>query len=141
MEVVEGRTEPAMQGWYCGDRPRPVPAPCVVYRQRGAPPVCFQTVLWPQRPGDTRLPAVSAAGEPGSGWLRVRLPDGAGEDLCCSAAVEGTHELGDLSFDGIAAVVRFDRRGVPAAREVIGAGPLRARGEGLAVEPGKGEQQ
>ena len=141
MEVVEGRTEPAMQGWYCGDGPRPVPAPCVVYRQRGAPPVCFQTVLWPQRPGDSRLPGVSAEGEPGSGWLRVRLPDGAGEDLCCSAAVEGTHELGDLSFDGIAAVMRFDRQGIPAAREVIGDGPLRGRGEGLTVEPGKGEKE
>ena len=50
-------------------------------------------------------------------------------------------QMGDLSFDGMAAVVRFDRQGFPAAREVIGAGPLRARGEGLAVEPGKGEQE
>ena len=38
VEVVEGRSEPAMQGWYCGDRPQPVPAPCVVYRQRGSAP-------------------------------------------------------------------------------------------------------
>ena len=47
------------------------------------------------------------------------MPDGA-EDVCCSAAFEGRHELGDLSFDGIAAVMRLDRQGIPAAREVIG---------------------
>ena len=140
VEVVEGRTEPAMQGWYCGDQPQPVPAPCVVYQQRGRPPVCFQTVLWPQRPGDSRLPRVSAAGEPGSGWLRVRLPDGAGEDLCCSAAAAATHVLGDLSFDGIAAVVRFDGW-APEAWEMIGNGPLRWKGQVLTVEPRKGEPE
>ncbi|MCG8625105.1 MAG: heparinase II/III-family protein, partial [Proteobacteria bacterium] len=35
LEVVEGRTEPSLQGWYCGGGPRPTPAPCVTYCRTG----------------------------------------------------------------------------------------------------------
>ena len=49
VEVVEGRTEPSLQGWYCGGGPRPTPAPCVTYRRTGMLPTIFQTVLLPMK--------------------------------------------------------------------------------------------
>ena len=134
LEVARGRTEPQMQGWYCaGKDGRPSPSPCVIYSRQGAPPAMFQTVLWPQRPGDGWLPRVDAEGEPGSGWVRVRRPDGT-EDLYCAAADDGTHELGEVSFDGVAALLRLDCDGQPTAWQVIGGSALRWQGEELGTE-------
>ncbi len=118
MEIVEGRPEPDLQGWYCGDAPRPVPAPCAIYRQVGDVPALMQTVLWPLRPGETAVPQVEAVGEEGSGWLRVTLPDGR-EDVYCAPEEEGVHEWEGIAFNGLGVLVRCDIDGKSEVEEVI----------------------
>ena len=130
LQIVEGRTKPDMQGWYCGAGPNPVPAPCVVYRQTGVPPRCFQTVLWPQRPNESYIPKITSMGMGSSSWLRVCRPDG-GEDVYFSASHKGTYEFGELSFDGAAVLVRFDMDGKPTQWSVVGGDEVRWQGKGL----------
>ena len=118
VEVVEGRPEPQLQGWYCGDDPRPVPAPCAIYRQVGDVPAFIQTVLWPLRPGETAVVQVEIVGEEGDGWLRITLPDGR-QDIYCSPEKEGEHEWDGMAFDGLGLWVRTDAEGGNEVEEVI----------------------
>ena len=118
VEAVEGRPEPELQGWYCGGGVRPVPAPCVVYRQFGAPPALIQTVIWPLRNGETAIPQVEALGHPGSGWMHVILPDGR-QDIYCAPAREGCWEWEGMAFEGLGLLVRKDAEGTTQVKEVI----------------------
>ena len=56
VEIAKGRREPYPQGWYFrggkpSQNPAPIPAPCVIYKKKGAPTAIFQTMLsnegWP----------------------------------------------------------------------------------------------
>jgi hypothetical protein len=118
LEVVSGRPAPHLQGWYISGSMFPVPAPCVIYSSRGAPPATFQTVLWPLRAGETALPVVEALGERGSGAVKITLPDGR-VDIYCSPAAAGPHVAEQLSFDGLAALLRLGKDGAPLFRQVI----------------------
>lgn len=117
VEVVEGRPEPDLQGWYCGGDLRPVPAPCVVHRCRGALPQLIQTVLWPLRSGESDLPRVAAHGD--DGWLRIARPDG-GTDIFCAPRASGAWTWGQWRFAGAAYLARLDRAGARRSEECIG---------------------
>ncbi len=142
LEVVEGREEPDLQGWYCGPggAGRPVPAPCVIYRRSGPTPTMIQTVLWPMRPDSEAcaakgsLPHVQALSETDSGWLSITLPDG-GVDLYCSPPARGTYEHEGVSFEGTACVVRLDREGGLHSAELVHGTALERDGVSL-VQPG-----
>ena len=130
MEVVEGRTEPNLQGWYCGGGPRPTPAPCVTYRRTGMLPTGFQTVLLPMKPNEAASLKVESLGTPGDGWIRITFPDGR-EDTYCSSAVVGPRQLGDITFIGDAALIRRDSDGTLLDWAVVGGDNLEYRGEVL----------
>lgn len=130
VEVVEGRTEPNLQGWYCGGGPRPTSAPCVSYRRTGMLPTIFQTVLLPMRANEAVSLKAESVGAPGGGWIRVIHPDG-WEDIYCSTAQTGRRELGDISFTGEAALIRRDRDGTLLDWAVIGGDNLQYRREVL----------
>ena len=130
VEVVEGRTEPNLQGWYCGGGPRPTPAPCVTYHRTGILPTVFQTVLLPMKANEAVSLKAESVGAPGAGWIRVIHPDG-WEDIYCSTAQTGHRELGDISFTGEAALIRRDRNGSLLDWAVIGGDNLQYRREVL----------
>ena len=132
LEIAEGRTEPCLQGWYCGEGGggRPVPAPCVIYRKTGEPAITFQTVLWPMRTGEDILPEVEALGKSDSGWVKVTLPDGS-FDIYCSPPVPGRYELEHIVFDDMAALVRLDKEGQAVAGEVVRGKNLSYKGRQL----------
>ena len=136
VEVAEGRDDggEGVQGWHVigGEIP---PAPCAIFKMRGDSAV-MQTILWPLRAGDDRLPTVEALGDHGDGWLRVRLPDGEREDIICVAPESGLHELpadggGKVTFEGSAVLVRLDSDGSPRACEVIDGEQLSYDGRNL----------
>jgi hypothetical protein len=136
VEVAEGIDDggEGVQGWHVigGEI---LPAPCAIFKRSGEDAVVMQTILWPLRPGDDRLPIVEALGNDGAGWLRVRLPDSEGQDIICVAPEAGVHELAEdgvaVSFDGSAALVRLDGNGTPRSWEVIGRGQLSHDGRHL----------
>ena len=128
LEVVEGRTEPSLQGWYCGGGPRPTPAPCVTYRREGMLPTVFQTVLVPLKVNEATSLKVEAVGVPSDGWIRIRLPDGR-EDIYCSPARTGPQHLGKIAFTGEAALIRRDSDGTLLEWAIIGGNNLQYRGE------------
>ncbi len=130
VEVIEGRTEPNLQGWYCGGGPRPTPAPCVTYRRTGRLPTIFQTVLLPMKADKAVLPQVESLGTPGDGWIHIRFPDGQ-EDIYCSSAQTGHQQLEDISFTGDAALLRRDSDGKLLDWAVVGGDNLHYRGETL----------
>ncbi len=120
IEIAEGRTEPYPQGYYYQDTgQRVVPAPCVIYRLEQATPAIIQTVLYPQKKGQNNHPKVERIGDPKDGTIRVTFADGR-YDLYCSPASPGKHTFGEVSFDGIAALVRFDKNGKVRVSEVVG---------------------
>ena len=120
VEIAKGQEEPELQGWYYyPDSDAPVvAAPCVILRQRGNVPAILQTVVFPLREGEWALPKVERLGDPANGALRVALPDGRA-DLYAAHPRAGRYRLGDLEFDGLAALVRMDTRGRVAAREIV----------------------
>jgi len=130
LDVIKGRTEPSLQGWYCGGGPRPTSAPCVTYRRTGMLPTVFQTVLLPMKAGQAGLPKVESLGTPGDGWIRIRLPDGR-EDIYCSSAQTGHQQLEAISFTGDAALIRRDSDGKLLNWTVVGGNNLQYRGETL----------
>ena len=132
VEIVEGRTEPSLQGWYCGGGPRPTPAPCVTYRRTGMLPTIFQTVLLPMKADKAALLQVESLGTPDNGWIRIIFPDGR-EDIYCSSAQTGHQQLEDISFTGDAALIRRDSDGKLLDWAVIGGDNLQYCGEAFPV--------
>ena len=130
VEVVEGRTEPNLQGWYCGGGPRPTPAPCVTYRRTGMLPTVFQTVLLPMKANEAASLKVESLDAPGDGWIRITFPDGR-EDTYCSSTAVGPRRLGDIAFTGEAALIRRGGDGALVDWAVIGGDNLQYRGEPL----------
>ena len=130
VEVAEGRTEPNLQGWYCGGGPCPTPAPCVTYRRTGMLPTVFQTVLVPMKADKAALPKVKSLGVPGDGWIRILFPDGR-EDLYCSPVEAGHRQLEDIAFTGDAALIRCDSDGTLSDWAVVGGKNLQYRGDAL----------
>ena len=130
VEVAEGRTEPNLQGWYCGGGPRPTPAPCVTYRRTGMLPTVFQTVLVPMKADKAALPKVKSLGVPGDGWIRILFPDGR-EDLYCSPVEAGHRQLEDIAFTGDAALIRCDSDGTLSDWAVVGGKNLQYCGDAL----------
>ena len=130
VEVVEGRTEPNFQGWYCGGGPRPTPAPCVTYRRTGMLPTVFHTVLLPMKANEVTLPTVESLGAPEDGWIRILFPDGR-EDLYCSPVEAGHRQLEDIAFTGDAALIRCDSDGTLSDWAVVGGKNLQYRGDAL----------
>ena len=128
MDVVNGRTEPSLQGWYCGGGPRPTPAPCVTYRRTGMLPTIFQTVLLPMKADKAALPKVESLGTLGDGWSRIIFPDGR-EDIYCSLVDAGHQQLEDIAFTGEAALIRRDKDGTLLDWAVIGGNNLQHGGE------------
>ena len=129
-EVVKGRTQPSLQGWYCGGGPRPTPAPCVTYRRIGMLPAVFQTVLLPMKADKAALPQVESLGGTSDGWIRITLPDGR-EDIYCSSAQTGHQQLGDIAFTGDAALLRRDSDETLLDWAIIGGNNLQYCGETL----------
>ena len=127
VEVIEGRTKPNLQGWYCGGGPRPTLAPCVTYRRTGRLPAVFQTVLLPMKTNEASLPTVESLGTPNDGWIRIAFPD-AREDIYCSPVEAGHQRLGDIAFTGEAALIRHDSDGTLLDWAVIGGDNLHYRG-------------
>ena len=128
LEVVEGQDDgDKRQGWYCSGQ-QPVPAPCAVYRQNGSLPVVFQTVVWPQRRGEEAVPLVECMREPGG--IQVTSPDGR-VDVYGAPLTAGDHKVGDLAFDGRAALVRLDSDGRPWSWQVIDGSRVEWQGERL----------
>ena len=130
VEVIEGRTEPNLQGWYCGGGPRPTPAPCVTYRRAGMLPTVFQTVLLPMKTNEAPLPTVESLGTPNDGWIRIRFPNDR-EDIYCSSVEAGHRRLGDIAFSGGAALIRHSSDGTLLDWAVAGGDNLHYRGETL----------
>jgi hypothetical protein len=130
VEVVEGHTEPNLQGWYCGGGPHPTPAPCVTYRRTGMLPTVFHTVLVPMKADKAALPKVKSLGAPGDGWIRILFPDGR-EDLYCSPVEAGHRQLEDIAFTGDAALIRCDSDGTLSDWAVVGGKNLQYRGDAL----------
>ena len=130
VEVVEGRTEPNLQGWYCGGAPRPTPAPCVTYRRTEMLPTVFHTVLLPMKANEVTLPTVESLGAPEDGWIRILFPDGR-EDLYCSPVEVGHRQLEDIAFTGDAALIRCDSDGTLSDWAVVGGKNLQYRGDAL----------
>ena len=130
VEVVEGRAEPSLQGWYCGGGPRPTPAPCVTYRRTGMLPTVFQTVLLPMKANEAALPVVESRGTPSDGWIRITFPEGR-KDIYCSPAQIGHQRLKDIAFTGEAALLRCDSDGTLLDWAVVGGDDLQYRGEVL----------
>ena len=128
VEVIEGRTKPNLQGWYCGGGPRPTPAPCVTYRRTGMLPTIFQTVLLPMKTYEAALPRVESLGVPGDGWIRITLPNGR-EDTYCSPLEAGYQQLENIAFTGDAALIRHDSDGTLLDWAVIGGDNLQYCGE------------
>ena len=125
-EVAVGKDDggEGLQGWHIIGG-RQVPAPCAIYRRRSRGPVLIQTVLWPMRPGEDRLPTVESIGSVGDGWIRIQLPDGERQDLICLPPESGYHEfsdvgVGSIAFEGSGAVLRLDGNLSPYAWDVIG---------------------
>ena len=123
IEIARGRRQPYLQGWSfpggkSSQNPAPVPAPCVVYSQKTRPPALFQTILWPQRRGEVKRPRVEPYGKPASGCVRITLPDGRVDLFCCPSA-RGAHRVGDVTFDGLAALVRLTTSGEPTTSHVV----------------------
>ena len=130
LEVVEGRTEPSLQGWYCGGGPRPTPAPCVTYRRTGRLPTIFQTVLLPMKASAEVLPKVESLGTPGDGWIRITFTDG-WEDIYCSPPQTKHQQLENIAFTGEAALIRRDMDKTLLDWAVIGGDNLQYREEVL----------
>ena len=130
LEVVEGHTEPNLQGWYCGGGPRPTPAPCVIYRRTGMLPTVFHTVLLPMKANEAISLKAKSVGVPSDGWIRIILPDGR-EDLYCSPAQTGHQQLGDIAFTGDATLIRHDSDGTLLDWAVIGGDNLQYCGAAL----------
>ena len=130
MDVVEGRTEPSLQGWYCGGGPRPTPAPCVTYRRAGMLPTVFQTVLVPMKANELTLPKVESLATLSDGWIRIIFPDGR-EDIYCSPVEAGHQQLEDIAFTGEAALIRRDKDGTLLDWAIIGGDNLQYREETL----------
>ena len=130
LEVVEGRTEPNLQGWYCGGGPRPTPAPCVTYRRTGMLPTVFHTVLLPTKANAAASLKVESFGLFGDGWIRIMFPDGR-EDIYCCPARTGHQQLEDIAFTGDAALIRRDSDGTLLDWAVIGGDNLQYCGEPL----------
>lgn len=130
VEVIEGRTKPNLQGWYCGGGPRPTPAPCVTYRRSGMLPTIFQTVLLPMKAYEAALPRVESLGVPGDGWIRITLPNGR-EDIYCSPVQAGHQQLENIAFTGEAALIRRDSDKTLLDWAVIGDNNLQYGGEVL----------
>ena len=130
VEVIEGRTEPSLQGWYCGGGPRPAPAPCVTYRRTGMLPTIFQTVLVPMKANEVVPLKVESAGVPSDGWIRIILPDGR-EDTYCSPAQTGHQQLENIAFTGEAALMRHASNGMLLDWTVVGGNNLQYHGETL----------
>ena len=130
VEVIEGCTEPSLQGWYCGGGPRPTPAPCVTYHRAGTLPTVFQTVLVPLKVNEAASLKVEAVGVPGDGWISIKLPDGR-EDIYCSLVEAGHQQLEDIAFTGEAALMRRDKDGTLLDWVVIGGDNVQYRGEFL----------
>ena len=128
VESVEGRTEPNLQGWYCGGGPRPTPAPCVTYRRVGRLPTVFQTVLLPMKANEVTLPKVESIATLSDGWIRIIFPDGR-EDIYCSLGEAEHQQLEDIAFTGEAALIRRDKDGTLLDWAVIGGDNLQYRGE------------
>ena len=128
VEVVEGRTEPNLQGWYCGGGPRPTPAPCVIYRRAGRLPTVFQTVLLPVKANEVTLLKVESIATLSDGWIRIIFPDGR-EDIYCSLGEAEHQQLEDIAFTGEAALIRRDKDGTLLDWAVIGGDNLQYRGE------------
>ena len=128
VEVVEGRTEPSLQGWYCGGGPRPTPAPCVTYRRTGMLPTVFQTVLVPMKANGVALPMVESLGAPDDSWIRIMFPDGR-EDIYCSPVEAGDQQLENIAFTGEAALIRRNSDGTLLDWAVVGGDNLRYHGE------------
>ena len=82
------------------------------------------------RAGKKRLPEVETLGKPGSGWVKVKFPDGS-FDIYCSPAEPGYNKFEHLVFEGVAALIRFDREGKPAAGEVLKGDNLSYKGQRL----------
>ncbi len=124
LEIIEGRRKPYPLGWHTkGHEPNNrefsmIPSPCVVFRKKSNMPTVMQTVLWPMRAGDDRLPKVEVIGQPASGGVKVTLPDGR-VDVYCSPAAKGVHRAGDVEFDGLAALVRLDSDGQLSSWAVV----------------------
>ena len=110
LEVVEGRTKPNLQGWYCGGGPRPTPAPCVTYRRAEMLSTIFQTVLLPVKANQAVTLKVEPVGVSSDGWIRIVFPDGR-EDIYCSSEQTGHQQLGGIAFTGDAALIRRDSDG------------------------------
>lgn len=132
LNVVEGRLEPNIQGWYCGTGGdgRPVPAPCIIFSRSGALPTMIQTVLWPMRSESNELPQVETLAKKDSGWVKVTLPDGS-VDLYCSPMKPGWYEDDGISFEGTACLVRLDAQGLHSW-ELLQGTSLVYKGESLA---------
>ncbi len=128
VEIVEGRTEPNLQGWYCGGGPRPTPAPCVTYHRTGMLPTVFQTVLVPMKTGEAALPKVESLGTPNDGWIRVTFPN-ARQDIYCSPLEAGYQQLENIAFTGDATLIRHDSDGTLLDWAVIGGDNLQYHGE------------
>ena len=130
VEVIKGRTNPSLQGWYCGGGPRPTPAPCVTYYRTGMLPTVFQTVLLPMKTNEAVSLKVESVGVLGDGWIRIILPDGR-EDIYCSPVTSAHRQLGDIAFSGDAALIRRDSDETLLDWVVIGGDNLQYRGESL----------
>ena len=130
LEVVEGRAEPSLQGWYCGGGPRPTPAPCVTYRRTGILPTVFHTVLVPMKANAAASLKIESLGCPGDGCIRIIFPDGR-EDIYCSPVEAGHQQLEDIAFTGEAALIRRDKDGTLLDWAVIGGDNLQYREETL----------
>ena len=130
LEVIQGRTEPNLQGWYCGGGPRPTPAPCVTYRRTGLLPTVFQTMLVPMKTNQATLPTVESLGQPADSWIRIIFPDGR-EDIYCSPVVAGHQQLDNIAFTGDAALIRRHGDGTLLDWAVIGGNSLQYHGKTL----------
>ena len=123
IEIVRGRRKPYPQGWSfpggkSSQNPTPIPAPCVVYSQKTKSPTVFQTILWPQRRGETTRPQVEPYGEPSNGCVKITLPDGR-VDLFFCPSTTGAHRVGAVTFDGLAALIRCSASGEATASHVV----------------------
>jgi len=71
IEIVKGRTEPTLQGWYAGRKRSGEPSPCAIYQAKRAETTTFAWVLYPAR---GEAPAVTARLLPAAeGVVRVEV--------------------------------------------------------------------
>lgn len=121
VEIVAGRTEPSIRGWYYAPgsddkmgHPR-VPSPCVTYRREGTRGE-FQTILFPQKIDQSDRPTVTPLGQ--TGWCKITFADGR-YDIVAAPPQSGVHSLDGLSFKGRAMIVRYDATGKQAAHHIV----------------------